>query len=462
MAHAADDVLFSASNFARVVRLNRPKKLNSLNALMVDKIEPRLVEYAKLEVALMVLLTLTIPKALCAGGDVADCATAILAGNPSHASLFFQKEYNVNYAIATYAKPYVALMDGITMGGGVGLSVHAPYRVVTERTKLAMPEMDIGFFPDVGTTFFLPRLDNHLGYYYALTGHVLSGWDAYQAGFATHYVPHERMEQLAARLANLEPPQANGARNSNTAVLSAAEFAAQVSETIDEFAHTDVSAPFHLGVAEIELVHRAFSQASLDEALAVLKGANTKFGTETFERISAKLPTQTRVTFALLKRGEGNSIRQQLELELVTATNIVNLPLAENDFVKGVKHKLIDKVKEPALPQWAPFDELRVEKLLSPLVHTAKLPKPYLNRYFGVDFHSYPFHFGLPSNAQVRAYVTGDDGLNRLYLPTPLEVMRYFKSATKNKVGVEAKVERVLALHGEASKYDNKYVAWRP
>lgn len=462
-AHAADDVLFHNQNMARVITLNRGAKLNSLNASMVSKITPRLTEYAKLDVCNMVILSSSSPKALCAGGDVATCATQVINGDAAAALDFFQKEYNMNYLIATYSKPYVALMDGITMGGGCGLLLHAPFRVATEKTRLAMPEMDIGFFPDVGTTFFLPRMDDHLGYYYALTGEVLGGLDAYMAGFATHYVPSERISQLVSRLSNLNPPIISGSPDPTTVVRGQKDYFAQVNAVIDEFAETKVpeSYQFHLATEDVALINAAFSHATFDEALATFQNAGTAFGTRTYERLAAKSPTCVRVAFELMKKGAKSSIRAQLELELITATNMMHAKPEHNDFVKGVKHKLLDKIKSPALPEWSAFEPARVSKLMSTSIHTAKLPSPLLEKFFGVNFNNYVFNMGLPSNGQIENYITGRDGSNRAYLPTPFEVLKHFKTATGNKLGVEQKVQRALALHGEASKYDNKYVSWK-
>lgn len=461
VAHAADDVLFSNNNMARIMTLNRTKKLNSLNSLMVQKITPRLLEYSKLDVCNMVILTSSSPKALCAGGDVAECAAQILAGNKNYASDFFQKEYNMNYVIATYPKPYIALMDGITMGGGVGLSVHAPFRVATEKTKLAMPEMDIGFFPDVGTTFFLPRLDDKLGYYYALTGEVLSGMDAYMAGFATHYIPSERIAGLTTRLANLNPPVLNGAGTIPRS--SQKEYFFKVNEILDEYAESKLpdSYEFHLSLEQIALINEAFSQKSFDDVLLVFENSGTDFGKNTHARLSAKSPTCVRVAFDLLNKGLENSIKKQLELELITATNMMNAKEEQNDFVKGVKHKLIDKIKEPSLPEWAAFSAERVKSLTEKSIHTAKLSYPLIDSYFGVDFKNYIFNMGLPSNSQIHDYIVGQDGLNRSYLPTPKEVIKHFQLKNSGKLGVVQKVERALALHGQASEYDNKYVSWK-
>lgn len=462
-AYAADDVLFANKNMARVIHLNRLSKYNSLNTSMVSKITPRLVEYAKSDVCNSIILTSNSPKAFCAGGDVAECAAQIIKGNPGYASNFFQQEYNLNYLIATYSKPYISLMDGITMGGGVGLSVHAPYRIATENTKLAMPEMDIGFFPDVGTTFFLPRLDDKLGYYYALTGEVLSGYDAYMAGFATHFVPSERLPSLISRISNLNPAVVNNTRDEASNLRNQKDYFVQVNSIIEEFTEKKLpeSYKFHLSAEQISLINSAFSKPDFDSVLETFKTSGTEFGAKTFERLASKSPTCVRVAFELMNKGLQNSIRQQLELELITATNMMNAKTEVNDFVKGVKHKLIDKIKEPPLPQWSEFDASSVAKLTSKSIHTHKLENPLLNRFFGIDFKNYIFNMGLPTNGEIHDYIVGKDGLNRSYLPTPNEVVKHFISKTHSKLGVREKVERVLDIHGDTSNYDGKYITWK-
>lgn len=160
----------------RTVELNRPKKLNSLNGSMARKIVPRLQEWTKSQMA-NVIVVKGEGRALCAGGDVAALAQQNQQGTEGQQASkdYFALEYKLDHLIATYPKPYVAFMDGITMGGGVGLSVHAPFRIATENTVFAMPETTIGFFPDVGASFFLPRMDGELGTYLALTSEQLKG-----------------------------------------------------------------------------------------------------------------------------------------------------------------------------------------------------------------------------------------------------------------------------------------------
>lgn len=173
-----DDVLFDKIYGVRTIELNRPKKLNSLNGSMARKIIPRLREWSQSQLANVIVIKGS-GRAFCAGGDVVALAQQNQEGAEAQQKSkdYFGLEYKLDHLIATYSKPYVAFLDGITMGGGVGLSVHAPFRIATENTVFAMPETTIGFFPDVGASFFLPRMDGQLGKYLALTSAQLKGAD---------------------------------------------------------------------------------------------------------------------------------------------------------------------------------------------------------------------------------------------------------------------------------------------
>lgn len=458
MSSTTSDVLFSNENMARLITLNRPQKLNSLNTSMVEKITPRLIEYAKSNVNNVIILNSTSPKGLCAGGDVAECAKQILQQNPDYASDFFQKEYNLNFIISTYSKPYISLMDGITMGGGVGLSVHAPFRIATEKTKLAMPEMDIGFFPDVGTTFFLPRLDEKLGYYYALTGEVMSGLDSYLVGFATHYIPSERLPKLITRLSNLQPPVLNDEKVGE--LKNQQEFYQQINDILEEFTESKLpeNAKFPFTKEELKVINEGFSKPSINEALSYFKGVNTEFSTKLFNKLSEKSPTSLNVAFELMNKGLENTIKDQLTLELITATNIMNQKLEVNDFVKGVKHKLIDKVKEPFFPQWT-NPRTEAETLMKESIKTHKLPTPLINAYFNIDYKQYPYQFGLPRNNELKSFISGKE-TNKSYLPTPVELKHFFRKKYGNKVGLDLKLDSILELHGDSDSFQGKYVSW--
>lgn len=169
-----DEVLLQTFGNRCVITLNRPKALNALNLSMIQRIYPQLQEW-EAEQKVMIIIHGTGGKAFCAGGDVRSIIESRKEPGNSLAEDFFREEYKLNYLISTLETPYIALIDGITMGGGVGLSVHGYYRVSTDKTLFAMPETAIGFVPDVGGTYFLPRLKGKLGLFLALTGYRLKG-----------------------------------------------------------------------------------------------------------------------------------------------------------------------------------------------------------------------------------------------------------------------------------------------
>ncbi|EGW34945.1 uncharacterized protein SPAPADRAFT_58073 [Spathaspora passalidarum NRRL Y-27907] len=423
---------------------------------MIELMTPKLWEYAKSEGNSVIVLNSKSTRALCAGGDVAACASGILNGDPHYGADFFYKEYNLNYMISTCPKPYISIMDGITFGGGVGLSVHAPFRIATERTQVAMPEMDIGFFPDVGATFFLPRMDDKLGYYIALTGTVLKGAEAYHSGFATHYIKSENIPKLTKALSK-----------SYSLEIDSERFLQEINGILNNFSEKQYPEgyKFPLSVENLQVINKAFSQPSIPDVLSYLQQEGSTFATETFEKLSKKPMTSLAIAYELLNRGAKNSIKQQFELEMVAATNIVCIPPAQNDFANGVAHKLIKKIKDPFFPEWNPPSFVTkdfVQGILKPSANVDKyLPKPLISPWFGVDFDQYPHNMGLPSNAEVESYIKGSDGSDRAYLPTPNEVVRHFVNRSKHKLGVAEKVEQILNLHGETAKYDNKYVNWK-
>ncbi|KAJ1517837.1 hypothetical protein HMI54_003787 [Coelomomyces lativittatus] len=198
-----EEVVFNKNLNGRIITLNRPKAFNALNLNMIQQIKQKLQVWEESDQANVIILKSDHPKAFCAGGDVKTIVQKLNSGDSEYGLQFFTHEYQLNHLIGTFRKPIVALMDGITMGGGVGLSVHAPFRVVTEKTVFAMPETAIGFFPDVGATFFLPRLEGSWGSFLGLTGHRLEAGDLTRLGLATHYIPSQQLPFLQQRLSEL-------------------------------------------------------------------------------------------------------------------------------------------------------------------------------------------------------------------------------------------------------------------
>ncbi|XP_039090660.1 3-hydroxyisobutyryl-CoA hydrolase, mitochondrial isoform X2 [Hyaena hyaena] len=202
---AAGEVLLERRGCAGVITLNRPKSLNALNLNMIRQIYPQLKNWEQDPETFLIIIKGAGGKAFCSGGDIRELSEARNANQKVTQDLF-REEYTLNYAIGSCQKPYVALIHGITMGGGVGLSVHGQFRVATEKSLFAMPETAIGLFPDVGGGYFLPRLQGKLGYFLALTGFRLKGRDVYKAGIATHFVDSEKLDMLEEDLLALKSP----------------------------------------------------------------------------------------------------------------------------------------------------------------------------------------------------------------------------------------------------------------
>lgn len=444
-----DDVLFSPNRATRTIQLNRPQKLNSLNKSMVDKITPRLVEWSKSDLARTIIIKGSGEKAFCAGGDVAALASGIAKDGEAGAAAateFFGAEYTLNHFIATYPKPYVALLNGITMGGGVGLSVHAPFRVATEKTLFAMPETDIGFFPDVGGTFFLPRLDGEIGTYLALSSDRLKGYDVVASGIATHFVPEGVLPQLEARLAEII---------SDDKVIPTDPYNL-VNNVLEEFA---IDAPegyeFALSGKRRELIDSIFSKSSVEDILAGLEAEGSEWALKTLKTIQARSPTSVRVTLAALRRGSSISIADALDKEYKLAEQFMN----HTDFVEGVTSKLIKK--PPTAPEWNPSTIGAVQESTVKEFFTPRSESTVLEKLSEHDFLEYPHQFGLPSEKAIEAYITGADGSGREGKVTKEEVYDHFQYLTRSKLGVSRKIDEVLARKTQPYPEDPEFLDWK-
>ncbi|KAL9061941.1 MAG: hypothetical protein Q9206_000204, partial [Seirophora lacunosa] len=346
-----DDVLFNTSYGVRTIQLNRPKKYNALNGSMIRKIIPRLQEYQKSSLASVIIIGGAGPKAFCAGGDVSALASSIAqhgdAGR-ADAKYYFGLEYKLDHLIATYPKPYIAYLDGITMGGGVGLSVHAPIRIATENTVFAMPETGIGFFPDVGGSFFLPRLEGQLGTYLALTSSTLKGVQALYAGVATHYIDSSVLANLTARLGELVFKDYSDLRSR---LLT-------ISRTIEEF-NTGLppSSPPILAGDLRAAIDRCFSPSTVEDIISALErerssphaSQETKdWAAATLATLAEKSPTSLKVTLRQMRLGATWDTRDAFRREYHLAAKF----MAHPDFVAGVSARLLHK--PPTRPQWEP------------------------------------------------------------------------------------------------------------
>ena len=347
-----DDVLFNSLYGVRTIELNRPQKLNSLNGSMARKIIPRLREWEKSQMANVIIVAGAGTKAFCAGGDVAELAQNNTAEGQRAASEYFALEYQLDHLIATYSKPYVAIMDGITMGGGVGLSVHAPFRIATERTIFAMPETTIGFFPDVGGSFFLPRLDGEVGTHLALTSERLHGVQSFYAGIATHYIDSSILAAVTTRLSELQ--------FRDYATLESR--LKLVNDTLAEFT-SGLPSPNEYPDAKHgnltgnlrKAIDRCYAFNTIEEILEALKSesrstapdAMPEWAKSTVDSIMARSPTSLKVTLRQLRHGREWDIHETFEREHRIATRFISHP----DFVEGVTARLAKPRREP---MWNP------------------------------------------------------------------------------------------------------------
>ncbi|XP_071452083.1 3-hydroxyisobutyryl-CoA hydrolase, mitochondrial-like [Hetaerina americana] len=334
-----DEVIFHSSGDKGVIILNRPKALNALNLSMIRRIFPTLKEWEKEKS--MVIIKGTGEKAFCSGGDVRAVTEAGKKGG-SLCQEFFREEYMLNNLIGTYQIPYIAFIHGITMGGGVGLSVHGQYRVATERTLFAMPETAIGLFPDVGGSYFLPRLGGKLGLYLALTGHRLKGIDVLRAGIATHYAESSSVHQLEKDLLDAKNPVQD------------------VPQILKKYTNKfDNGQPFSLA-QNMSKINQCFSAPSVEEILVQLEKEGTPWAKDTLTTLKKMSPTSIKVTLKQLEEGSAKNLQECLAMEYRLTQRFCK----DHDFYEGVRAVLIDRDNSP---KWKPsaLEEVTAAKVNS-------------------------------------------------------------------------------------------------
>ncbi|XP_027757782.1 3-hydroxyisobutyryl-CoA hydrolase, mitochondrial isoform X1 [Empidonax traillii] len=325
------EVLLEKRGGAGIITLNRPKALNALNLSMIKKIYPQLKTWEQDPETFLIIIKGTGGKAFCAGGDIRAITEAGKVGDKLSQE-FFQGEYRLNNAIGTCKKPYVALIDGITMGGGVGVSVHGHFRVATEKTLFAMPETAIGLFPDVGGGYFLPRLSGKLGYYLALTGCRLKGRDVLKAGIATHFVESEKLPALEKDLIALKSPSK--------------EKIADLLNSYHKKCTIDQEKKFVLD-EHMEKINSIFSANSMEEIVKKLKQDGSPFAIKQLETLNKMSPTSLKLTLRQLREGASMSLQEVLRMEY----RLSQACMKGQDFYEGVRAVLIDKDQSP---KWKP------------------------------------------------------------------------------------------------------------
>ncbi|ORE07654.1 ClpP/crotonase [Rhizopus microsporus var. microsporus] len=432
------EVIHKSNLAVREVILNRPKKLNALSLPMVRSILPELQSWEKSDLAKIILLKHSGGKGFCAGGDVKTVVDLAEAKDPN-AAKFFEEEYQLDHLIATLETPFVSIMNGITMGGGVGLSVHAPFRIATENTLFAMPETAIGFLPEVGGSFFLPRLDGQLGLYLGLTGKRLKGVDVLYSGVATHYVPSSRLSALEARLAELEDPTHD-----------------MVNQAIEEFsAELEAEPTFSLGGPIRQAIDRCFKYDTIEEIIKALeKDEQTEWAQETLKLLRSMSPTSLKVTIQQIRNGSTLSISQCFKMEY----HLVQKFLQGHDFKEGVYATLVRRDKA----NWKPSDlkEVDARQIKQDYFDS---PSPLrLDFLVKRDYKKYPHRkYMLPSEQDIMRVVTGEASDVGNYALTRQQVIDYFVRERQGKQGVKQKVAEVLDRKTiEIEKDADKSLKW--
>nr|XP_026244841.1 3-hydroxyisobutyryl-CoA hydrolase, mitochondrial [Urocitellus parryii] len=328
---AAEDVLLEKKGCAGVITLNRPKLLNALNLNMAQKIYSQLKKWEQDPETSLIIIKGAGGKAFCAGGDIRAISDAVKA-KQKLAEIFFKEEYILNNAIASLQKPYIALIDGITMGGGVGISVHGQFRVATEKSVFSMPETAIGLFPDVGGGYFLPRLQGKLGYFLALTGFRLKGRDVYRVGIATHFVDSEKVSMLEEDLVALKSPSK--------------ENVADVLETYHTQSKIDQDKSFILE-DHLDKINRCFSANTMEQIIENLQQDGSPFALEQLKVINQMSPTSLKITLRHLIKGSSQTLKDVLTEEY----RMSQACMRGHDFHEGVRAVLVDKDQSP---KWKP------------------------------------------------------------------------------------------------------------
>jgi enoyl-CoA hydratase len=324
VSEESDEVLTRVDGGVGLITLNRPKAINSLNHQMVNALSAVLTRWENDDAVRAVVLSGAGERGLCAGGDVVAVYHSARKDGVE-ARRFWRDEYLLNGQIGRFAKPFVALMDGIVMGGGVGVSAHANTRVVTDTSKIAMPEVGIGFLPDVGGAFLLSRAPGALGLHAALTGAPFSGSDAIAMGFADHYVPHSELDALRAAIV------ADGVESA--------------------LAGHAIEPPPSTLAAHHDWIDECFAGDTVEDIIAALrkrKGPDAEPAHEAADLIGSRSPLSLSVASQVVRRA---AKLETLEDVLIQDYRVSSTSSRSHDLVEGIRAQIIDKDRNP---KWSP------------------------------------------------------------------------------------------------------------
>jgi enoyl-CoA hydratase len=336
-----DEILTRVDNGLGVITLNRPKAIHALNKGMCEAMIAALQDWRDDPAVQSVLIDHAGERGFCAGGDIRMIAESG-AGDASEAKAFFHAEYRLNHLLFDYPRPVTALVDGIVMGGGVGISEPADVRIATERTTYAMPETGIGLFPDVGGGWFLPRLPGQTGVWLAMTGARLKAADTVALGIHTHFTPSEQVEALKAAL-SADPADPKAAA--------------------ERFAADPGPAPLDEHRAAID---RLFGHDTVEEIFAALEADGSDWALKQLSILKTKSPQSMKVSLRQIRTGAGlTSFAENMAMEYRLGGRVVRT----HDFQEGVRAVIVDKDNAP---KWSPADlagvtDAQLDALFAPL-----------------------------------------------------------------------------------------------
>lgn len=358
---------------------------------MMRKMVPQLRTWESSDAVKMVVIKGAGERSFCSGGDVAALANvqqdAFTRWQRSVA--YFALKYQLDHFIATYRKPYIALIDGITMGGGVGISIHAPFRIATERTVFAMPETAIGFFPDVGASFFLPRMEGSLGTFLGLTGHRITGAEVFQLGIATHFVDSCELPRLESYLESLL------LKDDDTL----AERLATINEALTAFCGSaSKGEPVQLSQAIRRAIDRCFGKANMKDIISALleeKGETESWARKQIDTLLRRSPTSLHVTLKQMMVGRQWTIAEAFQREHQIASEM----LKRHDFLEGVNAVLVRRDE----PRWYPrsLDDISIcQKAVESFFHFDE--SVALQLLTDRDYFDYPHgKVGIPRSNEI-------------------------------------------------------------
>ncbi|KIM49385.1 hypothetical protein M413DRAFT_438570 [Hebeloma cylindrosporum] len=441
-------VKFESNSSLRTYILNRPSKLNALDEPMLSALRPKIEEWSASDLC-GTIVGRGVGRAFCIGGDVASVVEN--ASDPAkvpQAVDYFKREFELDYILAALKKPYVVILDGMTMGGGVGLAANAPFRIATENTVFSMPETKIGYCPDVGGSYFLSRLDGEIGTYLALTSDSLRGRAVFEHGFATHFIPSRRIPVLLERLAELNEP-----------------LPSLVDRTIEEFSsereQNEPPAPF-IGTKRVALDH-AFRHNTVEEIIANLEAFTHSNDTEvakwagnTLEMLHLRSPTSLKVALRAIRLGAKMTLLEVLEMELKIATAFCRG--ASPDFITGVQAVLF--LKTSGRPEWSPSTIKGVSPEIVSRFFEADSPflKDVPSLSLPADLTSgtlsNPTKYALPTEEEIGSVVLGSHATGGGLGVRIDELLGRFAELRPGKMGVKEKVMEVVQRKCEVT--DNR------